>query len=52
MRPLLLGGAFANVLLVFINTTLEVGWEYLVMNVVCCILCYIGYVNTFKEDEE
>ena len=52
MRALLLGGAFANVLLVFINTTLEAGWEYLVMNVVCCILCYIGYVNTFKEDEE
>jgi len=52
MRAVLLGAAFANVFLVFVNTTLGVGWEHLAMNVLCCILCYIGYVNTFKEDEE
>lgn len=51
MRALLLGGAFANVLLVFVNTTLGVGWAPLSLNLLCCLLCYIGYVNTLKEGE-
>ena len=51
MRAVLLGASFANVFLVLFNIALGVGWQHIAMNVLCAILCYIGYIMTFKEEQ-
>tara|TARA_Y100001938_G_C7768709_1_gene272173 strand:+ start:74 stop:226 length:153 start_codon:yes stop_codon:yes gene_type:complete len=50
MRPLLLGAAFANVLLVLFNIAIGASFLYILMNVICAVLCYVGYINTFGGD--
>ena len=50
MRAVLLGAAFGNVLLIMFNIVMSAGWEYIALNVMCSVLCYIGYVSTFSKD--
>ena len=51
MRTVLLLASIANVFLILLNIALGVGWPHVAMNVLCAVLCYIGYIMTFKEEE-
>ena len=43
MRQLLLGGLAINLLLAVINLSLGVGWTYICFNLICALMCWVGY---------
>ena len=51
MRNLYFGFVCANLLFVAINLVLGSPWSWVVFNFVCALSCYVGYTNTFKNDE-